>query len=181
MTLEPKAATLEPKAATLEPKVATLEPKAAMLEYKVPRVLWENLESVLLAQSKRYIGEMAKRLGVSERELQKRVLPSSDSLTIMMMDSEAESNQCKAYIQHGEMTEFCRKAVAYQSEFCPLHRQQRMTLIPGKEPTIVEKIKDRNTMEPLWKKGHILLNAQGQTVGTIQSNQGKLKLFVLPA
>jgi len=171
---------LEPKAA-LEPKVASLEPKAQLLEYKVPRILWENLESVLLAQSKRFIGEMAKRLGVPERELQKRVLPSADSLKIMMMDSQAESNQCKAYVQHGEMTEFCRKAVAYHSEFCPVHRQQRMTLIPGKEPTVVEKIKDRHTMEPLWKKGHVLLNAQGQTVGTIQSNQGKLKLFVLPA
>lgn len=165
---------------TLEPKAA-IEPKAAMLEYKVPRILWENFESVLLAQSKRYIGEMAKRLGVSERELQKRVLPSTDSLKIIMMDSQAESNQCRAYIQHGEMTEFCRKAVAYQSEFCPMHRQQRMTLIPGKTPTVIEKIKDRNTMEPLWKKGHVLLNAQGQMVGTIQSNQGKLKLFVLPA
>lgn len=165
---------------TLELK-ATLEPKAAMLEYKVPRILWENLESVLLAQSKRFIGEMAKRLGVPERELQKRVLSSADSLKIIMMDSQAESNQCKAYIQHGEMTEFCRKAVAYQSEFCQMHRQQRMTLIPGKTPTVVEKIKDRNTMEPLWKRGHILLNAQGQTVGTIQSSQEKLKIFVLPA
>jgi hypothetical protein len=164
---------------TLEPKAA-LEPKA-LLEYKVPRILWENLESVLLAQSKRYIGEMAKRLGVSERELQKRVLPSADSLKIIMMDSQAESNQCIAYVQHGEMTEFCRKAVAYQSEFCLMHRQQRMTLIPGKEPIVVEKIKDRNTMEPLWKKGHFLVNAQGQTVGTIQSNQGKVKIFVLPA
>jgi len=150
------------------------------LEYKVPRILWENLESVLLAQSKRYIGEIAKRLGISERELQKRVLPSADSLKVMIMDSQAESNQCKAYVQHGEMTEFCRKAVAYHSEFCPLHRQQRMTLIPGKEPIIVEKIKDQNTMEPLWKKDHMLLNARGEMVGTIQPNQGKMKLFVLP-
>jgi len=159
----------------------TLESKVAMLEYKVPRILWENLEAVLLAQSKRFIGEMAKRLGISERELQKKVLPSSDSLKIIMMDSQAESNQCKAYIQHGNMTEFCRKAVAYQSEFCPIHRHQRMTLIPGKMPVVVEKIKDRNTMEPLWKKDHLLLNAHGQTVGTIQPNKGKLKLFVLPA
>jgi hypothetical protein len=173
--------TLEPKAATLEPKAATLEPKAATLEYKVPRILWENLESVLLAQSKRFVGEMAKRLGVSERELQKKVLPSADSLNIIMMDSQAESNQCKAYIQHDEMTEFCRKAVAYQSEYCPLHRQHRMTLIPGKTPIIIEKIKDRNTMEPLWKKDNLLLNAQGHTVGTIQPNDGKIKLFVLPA
>jgi hypothetical protein len=151
------------------------------LEYKVPRILWENLESVLLAQSKRYIGEIAKRLGISERELQKRVLPSADSLKVMIMDSQAESNQCKAYVQHGEITEFCRKAVAYHSEFCPMHRQQRMTLIPGKEPIVVEKVKDRNTMEPLWKKDHLLLNAQGHTVGTIQPNQGRVRLFVLPA
>lgn len=151
------------------------------LEYKVPRVLWENLESVLLAQSKRYIGEIAKRLGIPERDLQKRVLPSADSLKIMIMDSQAETNQCKAYIQHGEITEFCRKAVAYHSEFCPIHRQQRMTLIPGKEPIVVEKVKDRNTMEPLWKKGHLLLNAQGDIVGTIQPNQERIKLFVLPA
>jgi hypothetical protein len=150
------------------------------LEYKVPRILWENLESVLLAQSKRYIGEIAKRIGVSERELQKRVLPSTDSLKIMIMDSQAETNQCKAYVQHGEMTEFCRKAVAYHSEYCPLHRQQRMTLIPGKEPTIVEKVKDKNTVEPLWKKDHLLLNSRGETVGTIQPNQGRMRLFVLP-
>ena len=151
------------------------------LEYKVPRILWENLESVLLAQSKRYIGEIAKRLGISERDLQKRVLPTADSLKVMIMDSQAESNQCRAYVQHGEMTEFCRKAVAYHSEFCPMHRQQRMTLIPGKEPTVVEKVKDRNTIDPLWKKDHLLLNAQGQTVGTIQPNQGRMKLFVLPS
>lgn len=42
------------------------------LEYKVPRLLWENFEAVLLAQSKRYIGELARRLNVSEKELQKR-------------------------------------------------------------------------------------------------------------
>lgn len=151
------------------------------LEYKVPRILWENFESVLLAQSKRYIGEIAKRLGVSERELQKRVLPSADSLKVMIMDSQAETNQCRAYVQHGEMTEFCRKAVAYHSEFCLIHRQQRMTLIPGKEPVVVEKVKDNNTLEPLWKKDHLLLNAQGEIVGTIQPNQERIKLFVLPA
>ena len=74
------------------------------IEYKVPRLLWENLESVLLAQSKRYIGELAKRLGVSEKELQKKVLPSSDSLKIMLFDSQAECNQCKAYIQQDKLT-----------------------------------------------------------------------------
>lgn len=44
----------------------------ASLEYKVPRLLWENLESVLLAQSRKYICELAKRLNVSEKELLKK-------------------------------------------------------------------------------------------------------------
>ncbi len=69
------------------------------IEYKVPRLLWENFESVLLAQSKRYIGELAKRLNVPERELQKRVLPTSDSLKVIIQDTQAESNQCKAYFK----------------------------------------------------------------------------------
>ena len=61
-------------------------------EYKVPRLLWENLESVLLAQSKRYNGELAKRLGVSEKELQKKVLPTSDTLKVTIQDNQAESS-----------------------------------------------------------------------------------------
>ena len=68
------------------------------IEYKIPRILWENLESVLLAQSKRYIGELAKRLKVSEKELIKRVLPTSDYLKVIIQDTQTES-QCKAYIQ----------------------------------------------------------------------------------
>ena len=55
------------------------------VEYKVPRFLWENFESVLLAQSKRYITELAKRLAVPEKELIKKVLPSSDSLKVIIL------------------------------------------------------------------------------------------------
>jgi hypothetical protein len=151
------------------------------LEYKVPRVLWENLESILLAQSKRYIGEIAKRLGVPEKELQKRILPSTDSLKVIIQDSQAETNQCKAYVQHGEITSFCRKSVAYHSEYCVVHRQQRMTIIPGTAPIVLQKMKERNTMEPLWIKQHLLVNAKGHTAGVIQQNEGRIKLFVLPA
>ena len=150
------------------------------LEYKVPRILWENLESVLLAQSRRYIGELAKRLGISEKELQKRVLPSSDSLMIMIQDSQAESNQCKSYVQHDTMTTYCRKPVAYHSDYCTVHRQHRMTLIPGEEPIVVQKVKDQHTIEPLWVKQNILINSQGHTVGVLHPEESRMKLFVLP-
>ena len=39
-------------------------------EYKVPRLLWESLEAILLAQGKRYVREMAKTLKVKGVNLQ---------------------------------------------------------------------------------------------------------------
>jgi hypothetical protein len=149
------------------------------VEYKVPRLLWENLESVLLAQSKRYIGELAKRLHVSEKELLKRVLPTSDSLHITIQDTHQESNQCKAYVQQDNVTIFCKKAVAHQSEYCPFHRQKRMTVIEGTGPRAVQRIKDRSTMEPLWCAGNTLLNATGKITGTIHHDEQKMRIFIL--
>jgi uncharacterized protein YegJ (DUF2314 family) len=149
------------------------------LEYKVPRILWENLESVLYAQSKRYVMELAKRLGVSEKELLKRVLPTSDSLRVIIQDSQAESNQCKAYVQHDKITAFCKKATAYQSEFCVYHRTMRMTVIDSTEPFIVQKIKDRNDMEPMWVQDNVLVNSNGNIIGKINRDQSIIKRFIV--
>ena len=151
------------------------------LEYKVPRLLWENLEAVLLAQSRRYIGELARHLGVSEKDLQKKVLPTSDSLKIIIQDSQAETNQCKAYIQHDKMTMFCKKAVAYQSEYCAFHRHKRMTVIDGTNPVIVQKVKDLNTVDPLWMNKNTLIHANGCVAGKINKEKHTIKLFVSSA
>lgn len=149
------------------------------VEYKVPRLLWENFESVLLAQSKRYIGELAKRLGVSERELQKRVLPTSDSLKIMLYDSQAECNQCKAYIQHDKLTIYCRKPVAYQSEYCVFHRQKRMQVVSETQPIMIQKIKDIPTQEPLYLYNNVVINSSGNMVGKINKKTNKIRLFMV--
>lgn len=147
------------------------------LEYKVPRLLWENLEAVLLAQSKRYISELAKRLCVSEKELLKRVLPTSDSLKITIQDTQAESNQCKAYIQNDKLTIFCRKAVSYGSEYCPFHRNKRMIVIQGTNPLQLQRIKDIPNIGPLWTCKNILYNSSGDIVGKLKD--GIIKIFVL--
>lgn len=151
------------------------------IEYKVPRLLWENLESVLLAQSKRYIGELAKRLGVSEKELTKRVLPTSDSLKVIIQDTHAEYNQCKAYIQHDTLTVFCRKATAYGSEYCPYHRSKRMRVIEGTNPIEIQRLTDINTIEPLWVSNTTLYNSSGDIVGKINKETGKINMFVISA
>lgn len=147
------------------------------IEYKVPRLLWENLEAVLLAQSKRYIGELAKRLGVPEKELIKRVLPTTDSLKIIIQDTHAECNQCKAYIQHDMLTVFCRKATAYGSEYCSFHRNKRMRVIEGTNPIYIQRLTDINTQEPLWASNTTLYNSTGDIVGKINKSSGKIKIY----
>ena len=152
------------------------------LEYKVPRFLWENFESVLLAQSKRYIAELAKRLQVSEKELQKRVLPSNDTLKVIIQDSQVECNQCKAYVQNDKLTVYCRKTVVYGTEFCAFHRNKRMLVVEGTNPTKIQRIKDTNTIEPLWiSNNKSLYNSSGCLVGKINKDAGKIKMFVTTA
>jgi hypothetical protein len=149
------------------------------IEYKVPRLLWENFESVLLAQSKRYIGELAKRLGVPEKELIKRVLPTSDSLKVIIQDTQSESNQCKAYIQQDKLTVYCRKATSYGCEYCPFHRNKRMTVVEGTNPIQLQKVKDTNSLEPLWVNNNVLYNASGDIIGKINKDNGTVKVFVM--
>jgi hypothetical protein len=151
------------------------------IEYKVPRLLWENFEAVLLAQSKRYIGELAKRLGVPEKELIKKVLPTSDSLKVIIQDTQAECNQCKAYVQHDKLTVYCRKATAYGSEYCSFHRNKRMLVIEGTNPIQIQKIKDTNTIESLWVSDTTLYNSNGDIVGKINKETGRIKLFMISA
>jgi hypothetical protein len=148
-------------------------------EYQVPRILWENLESVLLAQSKRYIGELAKRLHVPEKELIKKVLPTNDSLKVIIQDSNTETNQCCAYVQHDRMTVYCRKPVAYQSSFCMLHRTQRMMVMEGTQPKVIQKVKETATIPPMWAVDDQLVNSQGNVVGTIDRNEQKIRLYVI--
>jgi hypothetical protein len=146
-------------------------------EYKVPRLLWENFESILLAQSRRYIGELARRLDVPEKDLQRRVLPSADSLKIMIMDTSAESLQCRAYVEHNRVTSFCRKPTAYASEFCSFHQQKRMNVFMDISPIDVEKIKAIPTKEPVWLKGNMLINSHGDMMGKLNRRTQTVKWF----
>lgn len=152
---------------------------APTLEYKVPRLLWENFEAILLAQSRRFIGDLARRLNVPEKELQRKVLPSSDSLKVMMMDSQAETTQCRAYVQLDSITTHCRKPVAYHSEYCAFHRERRMNVFVEDSTPRVEKVKMTTKKEPVWLRGNTLINAKGETVGRIHPQRQTVKWFMI--
>jgi hypothetical protein len=149
------------------------------LEYKVPRILWENFESVLLAQSKRYVCELARYLNVPEKELLKKALPSSDTLKVIIQDSQSDTLQCKAYTQNGKITAFCRKPVAYGCEFCTFHRDKRMIIIEelNTESITMQRIKDVNILPPTWISGDTLYNSSGDIIGKINKKNHKIKIF----
>lgn len=153
------------------------------LEYRIPRIFWENLESILLAHTKRYVGELARRLEVPEKELLKKVLPSSDSLKVIIQDSQAVSTQCKAYIQNKKLTTFCRKPVAYGCEYCSFHQTKRMNIMEGVVPPLkLQRIKDINTIEPIWldtNGSNTIYDSNGDVVGKMDKNNNRIKLFII--
>ena len=149
-------------------------------EYKVRRVLWESLESVLLAESKKYVGELARRLQLPEKELIRRVFPSSDSLKVYIQDSNISDNQCHAFIQDDEITCYCRKPVVYGTDFCQFHRTKRMTVIKEMPSQLVKRIRDRIDCDNMWLDDkNILYNSKGTTVGKLDHNNSKIKLFLI--
>lgn len=143
-------------------------------EYKVPRLLWESLEAVLLAQGKRYVRDMAKTLKVNEKELIKRVFPTKETLNITIHDTQTMSLQCSAYVP-GVLNQLCRKPVELGSEFCLAHRTLRPTIIG--EATL-EKIVDEATRPSLWVQadGSVIDN-RGQQSGIFNKNRNRLILF----
>lgn len=147
------------------------------MEYHVPRLLWENIEAVLVAHSRRYVCELAKRLHVPEKELLQKVLPS-DSVKLHLYESQSTTHQCKAYIQHHKMTVFCKKPVAYHSNYCAFHRNDRMLVVDGCNPIMVERLQDKDTMEPLWIMGTDLINSKGEQVGRINKEKQVITRWV---
>jgi hypothetical protein len=143
--------------------------------YKVPRILWENFEAVLLAQSKKYIEDLAKILEVPAKELQKRVMPSADSIKIALQD--ADEGVCQAYVQRDKFTVFCRKPV-YHSTFCAEHTGNRLLIVADKAIPI-QRIKDIETLPPLWVQDKTIMTADGGKIGKIDHDQQKIKIYVI--
>jgi uncharacterized protein YegJ (DUF2314 family) len=44
---------------------------------------------------------------------------------------------------------------------------------------IVQKIKDRNTMEPMWLMNHIVINSNGDMIGKLNKTEGVMKRFII--
>jgi len=53
-----------------------------------------------------------------------------------------------------------------------------MLVVDGCHPVIVERLQDRDTMEPLWIMGTDLINAKGEQVGRIHKEKQVITRWV---
>ncbi len=148
-------------------------------EYKVPRLLWESLEAVLLAQGKRFVREIAKTLEVPEKELLKQVFPSKDSLQVTLHDTQSQSLQCEAFEQTDSMIHRCGKPVDLGSTFCGGHRVHRPTVLPGATVPEYSKLRDGADRPSLWlrKSDSHVVDAKGAVRGLFCQESATLQLF----
>ena len=149
-------------------------------EYHFPRILWDNLESILKAHSKKYVYELARYLKVPEKELYDKVFPNSDSVQIIIQDSHADINKCKAFVQRNKVTIYCKKPVAYHSEYCSFHRNCRMAVLPSEDSikTIIQ-IKEIDKYESIWliNNTNEIINSKGDLVGKWNKSKNKIILY----
>jgi len=164
----------------IEPLYDTGLPPMATREYKVPRLLWESLEAVLLAQGKRFVRELAKTLEVPEKDLLKQVFPTKDSLQITLHDTQSLSLQCEAFEQTESMIHRCGKPVDLGSTFCSGHRVHRPTVAPTTGTTMEYiKLRDGADRPSLWlrKSDNHVVDAKGSVRGLFCQESATLQLF----
>ena len=147
-------------------------------EYKVSRLLWENLEAVLLAQGKRFVKDIAKTLKVNEKELLKQVFPTKDSLKVAIYDGNAESNQCSAYITGGPVTHLCRNPIITGTSFCSAHATIRYAVEPTETTVQLRKIQEGPARPSLWiQPDGCALDVHGIVRGVYNADMNKLTLL----
>ena len=148
-----------------------------MSEYQIPRILWESLESVLLAQGRTFVKDAARRLQVDEKELLRRVMPSS-KISVYLHDTQTETLQCTAYMNTNTVTHHCRRPVMLGSEFCLMHKNNRQLVLS--EEKEVQRIQDAADRPPMWKQEDgTVIDSHGNCMGIYSEDEAKLTLFVI--
>ena len=149
-------------------------------DIKVPRLLWESLEAILLAQGKKYVREMAKALEVDPRDLVKKVFDGKDAVRVILHDTATESLECAAYVQDRAVTRLCRRPVQLGSEFCSHHLTVRPHITATDATVELRKLQDDPSRPSLWVSpdGRVV-DAHGKMQGFYDTDSGTLTLIQL--
>jgi hypothetical protein len=139
------------------------------MTYQIPKILWESFESVLYAESRNYLRSMADVLKVNSNDLIKAVLPSKDSLKVLLYETD-EIHYCKAFIPHParpDLAIHCRKPVFPGEDWCNIHQHARHGIQKTIEKTeIWRSIKVPPELPALWlNEKDQVVNADGIVCG----------------
>jgi len=161
----------DPPATATTATIATIATTA-----KVPRLLWESFEAILLAEGKRFVKDIAKTLQVPEKELVKRIFPTKDALHIQLHDTHTETLDCMAFSTSGSaVARRCRRPVQLGSEFCVAHQTHRPLYLPAAP---IRKLQDHPDRPSLWVQADgTVIDEHGVSQGTYSEETGKLLLF----
>lgn len=152
-----------------------------MAEYQVPRLLWESLEGVLLAQGRVFVRDIARRLAVDEKELLRQVMPK-DKIQVYLHDTQTDDMQCHAFVQTDSVIHHCRRPVTLGSEYCFLHFRDRLHVNVHEHSrdttTHVQQLEASGDRPTLWKRADgSVINAKGAIVGMYDKDTAVLTMY----
>jgi len=142
-----------------------------MATLPVNRLLWESLESVLIAQSKELMRDLAKTLQKPEKPLFEAFKKECKNIFLVdLSEPTDEKFLCEALCIETEVALRCRKPVVYGERFCPGHSHW---LFPSslKEKPSLRRLKTPECDYFLCELTQIVYSQHYERVGVFKDNR----------
>ena len=145
------------------------------MSYQIPKIIWESLESALYAESRNYLRHLADALKINSSDLIKAVLPSKDSLKVLMYETD-DIQECKAFIPHpvkADLAIHCRKPVFPGEDYCHVHQHARYGIQTTLDtPPKWKALKVPPELPSLWLNDkEQVVNADGNVYGIAKKDE----------
>jgi hypothetical protein len=142
-----------------------------MATLPVNRILWESLESVLLAQSKELMRDIAKTLKQPEKPLMDAFRKEIKNIYLVdLSEPTDEKFLCEALLSETEVAQRCRKAVVYGEKFCPCHTNWSMNQTMTRVPSL-RRVKVDDDVYFLCELTQTVYSATYERIGFLENNR----------
>lgn len=143
-----------------------------MATLPVNRILWESLESVLLAQSKELMRDIAKTLKQPEKPLMDAFKKEIKNVFLVdLSEPTDEKFLCEALLADTEVAQRCRKVVVYGEKFCPLHTHWVMPPALTRIPSLRRLKTSDGDIYFLCELTQTIYSQEYERVGFFEKNQ----------
>lgn len=142
-----------------------------MATLPVNRILWESLESVLLAQSKELMREIAKTLKQPEKPLLDAFKKEIKNMYLVDLSEPTEEKfLCEALLSETEVAQRCRKPVVYGEKFCPCHTNWSLSPTFSRIPSL-RRVKVEEDVYFLCELTQTVYSPAYERIGFVENNR----------